>query len=162
MRYAVTILGVFTRSGVLTRRLRRHVELLEDPLGEGLGLDRHGDDVAFAWTRFAHAPPPHDQPALMSNSTSSNTWCCHLLARLHLLQDVEFDINAGWSWGGGAWAKRVQANADIVPMLIESKALSQRVLQKLNVAPEAAREHSAAREHAENGHGVSHGAVLEA
>jgi hypothetical protein len=77
-------------------------------------------------------------------------------------RDVEFDINAGWSWGGGAWAKRVQANADIVPMLIESKALSQRVLERLNVAPVATREHSALREHSENGHGVSHGAVLEA
>lgn len=35
-------------------------------------------------------------------------------------REVSYDINKGWSWGGGAWARQVPANADLVPLLIES------------------------------------------
>ncbi len=33
---------------------------------------------------------------------------------------VTFDINAGWSWGGGSWGQSVAANANLVPLLIET------------------------------------------
>ena len=33
-------------------------------------------------------------------------------------RSVTFDINQGWSWGGATWAKTIQANADLVPLLI--------------------------------------------
>lgn len=33
---------------------------------------------------------------------------------------VNYDINAGWSWGGFSWAQQVTANADMAPLLIES------------------------------------------
>lgn len=47
---------------------------------------------------------------------------------------VSFDINKGWSWGGGAWGRQVQANADLVPLLIESSAeLEERALAALSV-----------------------------
>lgn len=32
---------------------------------------------------------------------------------------VAFDINKGWSWGGGTWATQVKADADLVPILVE-------------------------------------------
>lgn len=31
---------------------------------------------------------------------------------------VSFDINNGWSWGSGTWAKSIPASADLVPLLI--------------------------------------------
>lgn len=36
------------------------------------------------------------------------------------LRAVSFDINQGWAWDGGPWAKTVQANSNIVPFLIQS------------------------------------------
>ncbi|AUX43503.1 uncharacterized protein SOCE26_049520 [Sorangium cellulosum] len=43
---------------------------------------------------------------------------------------VSFDINKGWSWGGGSWAQTVQASADIAPLLIESTtSLSMKTLE---------------------------------
>jgi hypothetical protein len=33
---------------------------------------------------------------------------------------VSFDINLGWSWGGASWAQAIVANADLVPLLIDS------------------------------------------
>lgn len=35
-------------------------------------------------------------------------------------RSVAFDINNGWSWSGGTWANKVQANNDLVPLLITS------------------------------------------
>lgn len=36
-------------------------------------------------------------------------------------RQVAFDINNGWSWsGGGTWASKVQANDDLVPLLVTS------------------------------------------
>lgn len=32
---------------------------------------------------------------------------------------VNFDIDAGWSWGGGAWAQAVGPTASLAPLLIE-------------------------------------------
>jgi hypothetical protein len=34
-------------------------------------------------------------------------------------REVSFDINDGWTWGGGAWAQVVPANTNLVPLLIE-------------------------------------------
>jgi hypothetical protein len=33
-------------------------------------------------------------------------------------RSVTFDINQGWSWDGGTWASSVEANAQLVPLLI--------------------------------------------
>lgn len=33
-------------------------------------------------------------------------------------RSVSFDINKGWSWGDGTWAKSIPASADLVPLLI--------------------------------------------
>lgn len=33
---------------------------------------------------------------------------------------VNFDINAGWSWDGGPWAKSIPANSNLVPLMIQS------------------------------------------
>lgn len=35
---------------------------------------------------------------------------------------VNFDIDAGWSWGGGAWAQAVSPTASLAPLLIEYNA----------------------------------------
>lgn len=36
------------------------------------------------------------------------------------VRNVGFDINTGWSWGGYSWGTEYPANADLVPLLIES------------------------------------------
>jgi hypothetical protein len=42
---------------------------------------------------------------------------------------VNYDINAGWTWGGGAWAQAVPANSNLVPLLIgSSSSLEQSIL----------------------------------
>lgn len=43
---------------------------------------------------------------------------------------VSYDINQGWSWGGGSWAQSVSNSANLVPLLIDSSsaALTRRVL----------------------------------
>lgn len=33
---------------------------------------------------------------------------------------VSFDINTGWNWGGFSWAQAIPANANLIPLLIES------------------------------------------
>ncbi|MDJ0593388.1 MAG: hypothetical protein QNJ72_25945 [Pleurocapsa sp. MO_226.B13] len=47
---------------------------------------------------------------------------------------VSFDINNGWSWGGYTWAQSVQANSNLVPLLIEYSedlaSLAARILQE--------------------------------
>ncbi|GGX93448.1 hypothetical protein GCM10007160_21280 [Litchfieldella qijiaojingensis] len=35
-------------------------------------------------------------------------------------RSVKFDINDGWDWGGQSWAKSVQAQESLVPLLITS------------------------------------------
>lgn len=47
-------------------------------------------------------------------------------------QTVAFDINEGWSWGGYSWAQSVQANANLIPLLIEppSTALTRNMLAR--------------------------------
>lgn len=37
-------------------------------------------------------------------------------------RQVNYDINKGWSWGGGAWGTIVPAQAELVPLLITSSA----------------------------------------
>lgn len=34
-------------------------------------------------------------------------------------RQVVFDINNGWIWGGSSWAQPVQANSNLVPLLVE-------------------------------------------
>jgi hypothetical protein len=53
-------------------------------------------------------------------------------------REVAYDVNAGWSWGGGAWAQQVPASAELVPLLIDNHvALSQepRTLQAPAAVP---------------------------
>ncbi|WP_092278040.1 MULTISPECIES: hypothetical protein [unclassified Duganella] len=33
---------------------------------------------------------------------------------------IVYDINAGWSWGGGAWGQAIAPNSDLSPLLIDS------------------------------------------
>lgn len=33
---------------------------------------------------------------------------------------VNFDIDNGWSWGGGTWGQLVFANSDLIPLLIQN------------------------------------------
>lgn len=33
---------------------------------------------------------------------------------------VQFDINNGWNWGGGAWGRYVEPNANLTPILIQN------------------------------------------
>lgn len=35
-------------------------------------------------------------------------------------REVNYDINQGWEWGGYSWAQQIAANANIVPLLIET------------------------------------------
>jgi hypothetical protein len=35
-------------------------------------------------------------------------------------REVSYDINTGWTWGGGAWAQQVPPNANLAPLLIET------------------------------------------
>jgi hypothetical protein len=35
---------------------------------------------------------------------------------------VNYDINAGWSWGGFSWAQQFPPNSNLVPLLIETSA----------------------------------------
>ncbi|MXS85907.1 hypothetical protein ABO04_08305 [Nitrosomonas sp. HPC101] len=47
-------------------------------------------------------------------------------------REVSYDINKGWSWGGSTWGQIIPANADLVPLLIESSAaLEKRALAAL-------------------------------
>ncbi len=34
-------------------------------------------------------------------------------------RSVAFDINLGWSWGGGSWGQQIPANSDLIPFLVE-------------------------------------------
>jgi hypothetical protein len=43
-------------------------------------------------------------------------------------RSLNFDINAGWSWGGGPWAQIVAPNENLVPLLIQSSASLSRSL----------------------------------
>jgi hypothetical protein len=36
------------------------------------------------------------------------------------LRNVNYDLNAGWSWGGFSWAQSVTADSNLVPLLIET------------------------------------------
>jgi hypothetical protein len=48
---------------------------------------------------------------------------------------VSFDINEGWSWDGGPWAKQVAAREDLKPLLIQnSPSLDKRQLASLQAA----------------------------
>jgi hypothetical protein len=60
-------------------------------------------------------------PALLIDLTAENS------------RTVAFDINKGWSWGGGSWAQGYAANTDLVPLLIEnSTALARSYLAELS------------------------------
>lgn len=60
-------------------------------------------------------------PALLIDLTSENS------------RTVAFDINQGWSWGGGSWAQGYAANTDLVPLLIEnSVSLARSYLAELS------------------------------
>ncbi|GMU03507.1 hypothetical protein KH5H1_76290 [Corallococcus caeni] len=43
---------------------------------------------------------------------------------------ISFDINNGWSWGGGSWASSVAPQTDLVPLLISSSTVTA-ISQKL-------------------------------
>jgi hypothetical protein len=34
-------------------------------------------------------------------------------------RDVTYAMNGGWSWGGQPWAESIEADADLVPLLIQ-------------------------------------------
>lgn len=47
-------------------------------------------------------------------------------------REVSFDINLGWSWGGGIWAQKVAPQEELVPLLIQgSPALARRQLASI-------------------------------
>jgi len=47
-------------------------------------------------------------------------------------QTVNYDINLGWSWGGGPWAQKVKASSNLVPLLIQgSKSLNESYAKSL-------------------------------
>lgn len=52
-------------------------------------------------------------------------------------RQVKYDINQGWSWGSATWGKTYPANANLVPLLIESsEALEDhRLAQLAGAAP---------------------------
>jgi hypothetical protein len=39
-------------------------------------------------------------------------------------RSVNFDINAGWSWGGASWGQNVQNDAELAPLLIDTPSVS--------------------------------------
>lgn len=101
-------------------------------------------------------------PALLIDLTAENS------------RNVAFDINLGWSWGGGSWAQAYASNTDLVPLLIEnSTSLAQTYLAGLSAGGHAhnrvdrmhfdmARQQSAAQPTGSsapkangNGHGVA-------
>lgn len=43
-------------------------------------------------------------------------------------REVRYDINLGWSWDGGVWARTVAPNEKLVPLLIENSARETREL----------------------------------
>ena len=47
---------------------------------------------------------------------------------------VTYDINTGWSWGTGTWAKKIAPGTDMVPFLIESSARIVAAQEKLLAA----------------------------
>jgi len=50
-------------------------------------------------------------------------------------RDVSYDIDKGWTWGGGAWAQTVPADAALSPLLIDQTvALGRRVVEAQNAA----------------------------
>ncbi|HEU5469665.1 MAG TPA: hypothetical protein VFV67_03360 [Actinophytocola sp.] len=52
---------------------------------------------------------------------------------------VGYDINAGWSWGGGAWGRQIAPSQNLVPLLIETSTdLSQQPRTGLPPATEVA------------------------
>lgn len=57
-------------------------------------------------------------PGVLIDLTSSNE------------RNVSYDINQGWSWGGFSWAQQVAANANLVPLLIETSGTSQVAFQR--------------------------------
>ncbi len=106
-------------------------------------------------------------PALLIDLTAENT------------RTVSFDINQGWSWGGGSWAQNYAANTQLVPLLIENSvslarshiaALSAEAAQQNTksvanaMEPAAAQSRSAATAISAmangNGHGAGHGIQL--
>jgi hypothetical protein len=71
---------------------------------------------------------PVEQVLLMFSSSPINTGTVVYKAssqgllidlRSAAQRTVQFDINKGWSWGGGAWAQSVRPNTDLVPLLIQ-------------------------------------------
>jgi hypothetical protein len=40
------------------------------------------------------------------------------------IRAVKYEVNKGWSWGGYNWARKVEADEELVPLLIESPALA--------------------------------------
>ena len=52
-------------------------------------------------------------------------------------RDVNYDINTGWSWDGGTWAKKIAPGTDLVPFLIESSNSVKEAQKKLELAAKA-------------------------
>lgn len=53
-------------------------------------------------------------------------------------RNLTYDIDAGWSWDGGVWAKAYPASTLMVPFLIESSATLSASKDKLLLAAKAA------------------------
>lgn len=43
-------------------------------------------------------------------------------------RSVTFDINLGWSWGGGSWGQQIPATSNLIPFLIETASSQLRTL----------------------------------
>ena len=43
-------------------------------------------------------------------------------------RQVSYDLNGGWSWDGGVWAKKIRPSESLVPLLIENQASNVRGL----------------------------------
>ncbi|HEY6553563.1 MAG TPA: hypothetical protein VI669_09415 [Vicinamibacteria bacterium] len=54
-------------------------------------------------------------PSILIDLTSDNT------------RSVDYDINAGWSWGGFNWAQQIAPNSQLVPLLIEPASSTSKI-----------------------------------
>jgi hypothetical protein len=43
-------------------------------------------------------------------------------------RSVTFDINLGWSWGGGSWGQQIPASSNLIPFLVEPPSSKLRTL----------------------------------
>lgn len=64
---------------------------------------------------------------------------------------VSFDINQGWSWGGGSWAQQLPANSNLVPFLVEPPSSTLlNSIRRARSGRKAAAESQPAAQHSEH------------